>query len=189
MKLTIGEVNHYLDQLAGDEGNESKVKVLTQLLQVTTPNQMKWIIQILLRDLKVQSFKSCGHCYLLASCTPYLHCSELLCACLRHLRPSLMSGPNSFYNSSLSRVQRLTMCARGLSETMRGKAHPIHHATQCVLLHVTQIGLSETSVMRDYHKDALDRYNVTCDFPNVIRELIDPHKRFPFQVGAPHCLR
>ena len=53
MKLTIGEVNHYLDQLAGDEGNESKVKVLTQLLQVTTPNQMKWIIQILLRDLKV----------------------------------------------------------------------------------------------------------------------------------------
>jgi hypothetical protein len=55
----------------------------------------------------------------------------------------------------------------------------------CVLLRVTQIGLSETSVMRDYHKDALDRYNVTCDFPNVIRELIDPHKRFPFQVGAP----
>ena len=38
--------------------------------------------------------------------------------------------------------------------------------------------------MRDYHKDALDRYNVTCDFPNVIRELIDPHKRFPFQVGT-----
>lgn len=53
MKLTIGEVNHYLDQLAGDEANDGKVKVLTQLLQVTTPNHMKWIIQILLRDLKV----------------------------------------------------------------------------------------------------------------------------------------
>ena len=46
-----------------------------------------------------------------------------------------------------------------------------------------QIGLSETSVLKDYHKDALDRYNVTCDFPKVIRELVDPHKRFPFQVS------
>ena len=45
-----------------------------------------------------------------------------------------------------------------------------------------QIGLSETTVLKDYHKDALDRYNVTCDFPTVIRELVDPHKRFPFQV-------
>ena len=48
-----------------------------------------------------------------------------------------------------------------------------------------QIGLSETTVMRDYHKDALDRYNVTCDFPTVIRELVDPHKRFPFQACFP----
>ena len=39
--------------------------------------------------------------------------------------------------------------------------------------------------MRDYHKDALDRYNVTCDFPTVIRELVDPHKRFPFQACSP----
>ena len=46
-----------------------------------------------------------------------------------------------------------------------------------------QIGLSETSVLKDYHKDALDRYNVTCDFPKVIRELVDPHKRFPFQAS------
>ena len=48
-----------------------------------------------------------------------------------------------------------------------------------------QIGVSETTVMRDYHKDALDRYNVTCDFPTVIRELVDPHKRFPFQACSP----
>ena len=52
MKLTVGQLNLYLDQLAGDGVNEGKVKTLTQLLQVTTPNQMKWIIQILLRDLK-----------------------------------------------------------------------------------------------------------------------------------------
>jgi len=51
------------------------------------------------------------------------------------------------------------------------------------MLHV-QIGLSENSMMKDYHKDALDRYNVTCDFPRVIRELVDPHKRFPFQVSC-----
>ena len=53
LKLTVGEVNHYLDQLAGDEANDGKVRVLRDLLQVTTPNQMKWIVQILLRDLKV----------------------------------------------------------------------------------------------------------------------------------------
>ena len=58
LKLTVGEVNHYLDQLAGDEANDGKVRVLRDLLQVTTPNQMKWIIQILLRDLKVQSAPS-----------------------------------------------------------------------------------------------------------------------------------
>ena len=52
MKLTVGQLNQYLDQLAGDAENNGKVKVLTQLLQVTTPNQMKWIIQILLKDLK-----------------------------------------------------------------------------------------------------------------------------------------
>ena len=37
-------------------------------------------------------------------------------------------------------------------------------------------------MLREYHVDALDRYNVTCDFAGVIRELRDPHKRFPFQV-------
>ena len=58
LKLTVGEVNHYLDQLAGDEANDGKVRVLRDLLQVTTPNQMKWIIQILLRDLKVYSAPS-----------------------------------------------------------------------------------------------------------------------------------
>lgn len=45
-----------------------------------------------------------------------------------------------------------------------------------------QIGLSETSILAAYHQDAVERYNVTCDFPGVIRELTDPHKRFPFQV-------
>ena len=45
-----------------------------------------------------------------------------------------------------------------------------------------QIGLSETSILKEYHVDAVERYNVTCDFPGVIRELTDPHKRFPFQV-------
>jgi hypothetical protein len=49
-----------------------------------------------------------------------------------------------------------------------------------------QIGLSETCILRDYHVDAVERYNVTCDFPGVIRELKDPNKRFPFQVSASH---
>lgn len=47
-----------------------------------------------------------------------------------------------------------------------------------------QIGLSEATVLRDYHVDAEDRYNVTCDFLSVVRELTDPATRFPFQVGT-----
>ena len=61
MKLTIGQLNHYLDRLAGDVGNDGKVNVLTQLLQVTTPNQMKWIVQILLKDLKASHQLTCNH--------------------------------------------------------------------------------------------------------------------------------
>jgi hypothetical protein len=39
-------------------------------------------------------------------------------------------------------------------------------------------------VLKDYHVDAEDRYNVTCDFGGVIRELRDAKKRFPFQVSC-----
>ena len=42
-------------------------------------------------------------------------------------------------------------------------------------------------MLRDYHVDAEDRYNVTCDFHSVIRELTNPGKRFPFQVSGHSC--
>jgi len=47
-----------------------------------------------------------------------------------------------------------------------------------------QTGLGESAVLRDWHQDAVARYNVTCDYGAVIRELLDPKKRFPFQVSS-----
>jgi len=37
--LTVGQRDLYSDQIAGNRGNEGKVKALTELLQATTPNQ------------------------------------------------------------------------------------------------------------------------------------------------------
>lgn len=71
----------------------------------------------------------------------------------------------------------------GLGEILVIRDHHRINLQMTLGLVGVQIGLSETSVMRDYHKDAIDRYNVTCDFPKVIRELVDPNKRFPFQAS------
>ena len=45
-----------------------------------------------------------------------------------------------------------------------------------------QIGMSEKSVLRDFHPDAEDLYNVTMDLSNVCRELKDRNKRMPRRV-------
>ena len=170
MKLTIGQLNHYLDQLAGDVGNDGKVNVLTQLLQVTTPNQMKWIIQILLKDLKA------SHCY----------AQRLTSAPVRQAgdEAGVSTKRRAFSDLRVSDIEEHEFqvpryCA--LQRTSFIVTRSGHVAMRESVF--VQIGLSETSVLKDYHKDALDRYNVTCDFPKVIRELVNPHKRFPFQAS------
>lgn len=124
--LTVGEINDILNKIASASGSDEQVKLFSHLIQATTARQMRWIVQIVLRDLKVR---------VVTFDAVYLHGFHAYQEC-----------PNAKDSSN------------------------------------AQIGLSETSILREYHVDAVERYNVTCDFPGVIRELTDPHKRFPFQV-------
>ena len=49
----------------------------------------------------------------------------------------------------------------------------------CILL---QIGMSDKSILRDFHPDAEDLYNVTMDLSTVCKELKDRNKRMPRRV-------
>lgn len=51
-ELKIGTLNKKLDELAGASGN-AKASVLAWLVRMTSPRLMKWIICIILKDLKV----------------------------------------------------------------------------------------------------------------------------------------
>ena len=51
--MTVGDLNRLLDQLAGEAPGEERVAIFSHLIRVTTPEQMRWIVQIVLRDLKV----------------------------------------------------------------------------------------------------------------------------------------
>lgn len=52
-KLTIGQVNDYLDRLARAPDMASKKVVLGDLLRITTPEMQKWLIRIILKDHKL----------------------------------------------------------------------------------------------------------------------------------------
>ena len=45
-----------------------------------------------------------------------------------------------------------------------------------------QIGMSDKSILRDFHPDAEDLYNVTMDLSTVCKELKDRSKRMPRRV-------
>ncbi|RYR13710.1 hypothetical protein Ahy_B04g070556 isoform A [Arachis hypogaea] len=51
--LTIKEVNDLLDQLAASENRAEKTQVLSTFIQKTNAQEMKWIIMIVLKDLKL----------------------------------------------------------------------------------------------------------------------------------------
>ena len=53
-ELKIGTVNQKLDELAAASGN-LKATVLASLMRATSPRLLKWIICIILKDLKVGS--------------------------------------------------------------------------------------------------------------------------------------
>ena len=51
-ELKVGVLNKKLDELAAASGN-AKSTVLAWLIRITSPRLMKWIICIILKDLKV----------------------------------------------------------------------------------------------------------------------------------------
>lgn len=52
-----------------------------------------------------------------------------------------------------------------------------------------QIGISDKSILRDFHPDAEDLYNVTMDLSTVCKDLKDRDKRMPRRVMPPQpCL-
>lgn len=59
----MGDVNRKLDELVLAEGDSGKAKVLGWLVHKTSPTQMKWIVQIILKVMKVRIGRSlCKPC-------------------------------------------------------------------------------------------------------------------------------
>lgn len=56
----MGELNELLDQLAAASEERDKVAVLRTLMQRTTPRQMAYIVQIVLKNLRVRGGGCCG---------------------------------------------------------------------------------------------------------------------------------
>ncbi|KAL4438716.1 hypothetical protein ABPG77_006320 [Micractinium sp. CCAP 211/92] len=51
--LKVGELNRQLDRLTESAETEHQAKVIRHLFTVTTPEQMAWIVQIILKNLKI----------------------------------------------------------------------------------------------------------------------------------------
>uniref|UniRef100_A0ACD5UTE0 Uncharacterized protein n=1 Tax=Avena sativa TaxID=4498 RepID=A0ACD5UTE0_AVESA len=51
--LTIKEVNDALDRLAASDNRSEKATILSNLIKKTNPLEMKWLLMIILKDLKV----------------------------------------------------------------------------------------------------------------------------------------
>ncbi|KAK9055271.1 hypothetical protein SSX86_026353 [Deinandra increscens subsp. villosa] len=98
--LTIKELNDLLDRLVSSENRTEKTSILSDLIKKTNAQEMKWIVMIILKDLK--------------------------------------------------------------------------------------LGISEKSIFHEFHPDAEDLFNVTCDLKLVCERLRDPrqrHKRQDIEVG------
>ncbi|EFJ24951.1 hypothetical protein SELMODRAFT_414166 [Selaginella moellendorffii] len=93
--LTVKRVNELLDQLAEVKSREEKSKVLAEFINKTNPVEMKWLVMIILKDLK--------------------------------------------------------------------------------------LGISEKTVFKEFHPDADEVYNKTCDLKLVCEKLVDPKVRFKRQ--------
>ncbi|XP_022549016.2 DNA ligase 4 isoform X2 [Brassica napus] len=89
--LSVKELNDLLDRLASSENRGGKTSVLSTLIQKTNAQEMKWVIRIILKDLK--------------------------------------------------------------------------------------LGMSERSIFQEFHPDAEDLFNVTCDLKLVCEKLRDRHQR------------
>ena len=59
-QLKVHHVNELLNELVAVDSDKDKVAVLRQLVEKTTPTMMKWIVHIILKDLKVRAGGCCS---------------------------------------------------------------------------------------------------------------------------------
>ena len=52
-ELSLNQVNSLLDNLAQGFDNDQKKAVLTKMVNSTTVNEQKWLIKVILKDLKI----------------------------------------------------------------------------------------------------------------------------------------
>ncbi|KAM7512669.1 hypothetical protein LguiB_011544 [Lonicera macranthoides] len=98
--LTIKELNDLLDRLASSENRAEKSSVLSDLIKKTNAQEMKWIIMIILKDLKLGvSEKSIFHEFhpdaedlFNVTCDLKLVCEKLKDQSVRHKRQDIEVG-------------------------------------------------------------------------------------------------
>ncbi|KAG8376397.1 hypothetical protein BUALT_Bualt09G0059200 [Buddleja alternifolia] len=98
--LTIGELNELLDRLASCENRSEKTSILSDLIRKTNAQEMKWIIVIILKDLKLGiSEKSIFHEFhpdaedlFNVTCDLKLVCEKLRDRSQRHKRQDIEVG-------------------------------------------------------------------------------------------------
>ncbi|MCL7033412.1 hypothetical protein MKW94_001154 [Papaver nudicaule] len=98
--LTIKELNCMLDRLASSENRGEKTAVLADLIQKTNAQEMKWIVMIILKDLKVgvseksifQEFHPDAEDLFNVTCDLKLVCEKLKDRSQRHKRQDIEIG-------------------------------------------------------------------------------------------------
>ncbi|XP_010545385.1 PREDICTED: DNA ligase 4 isoform X2 [Tarenaya hassleriana] len=98
--LTIMELNDSLDRLASSENRADKTSVLSTLIQKTNAQEMKWIIMIILKDLKLgmseksifQEFHPDAEDLFNVTCDLKLVCEKLRNRHQRHKRQDIEVG-------------------------------------------------------------------------------------------------
>ncbi|XP_077221842.1 DNA ligase IV [Tasmannia lanceolata] len=98
--LTIKELNDLLDQLASSENRPGKASVLADLIKKTNAKEMKWIVMIILKDLKLgvsektifQEFHPDAEDLFNVTCDLKLVCEKLKDRTQRHRRQDIEVG-------------------------------------------------------------------------------------------------
>ncbi|XP_060172398.1 DNA ligase 4 isoform X2 [Lycium barbarum] len=98
--LTIKELNDFLDHLASSENRAEKTSILSDIIRKTNAQEMKWIIMIILKDLKLGiSEKSIFHEFhpdaedlFNVTCDLKLVCEKLSDRSQRHKRQDIEVG-------------------------------------------------------------------------------------------------
>jgi len=97
-RATVGEVNDALDKLAGKKATDEKVPILRALLEGLGAVQMRWLVAIILKDLKL----GCGESFLLRHYHPDAEDLYNVCCDLRRVVMTLNVRDKPFERQDLS---------------------------------------------------------------------------------------